>query len=112
MHELPVGEIRLLTFAVISVILLGALVIYAVDRWRRRPPIDQRSLANEQLSQFRAWYEQGELTREEYETIRSRLSQRLRRELDLPERPAAVPEPPPSPTPPEKSPPETQIRPG
>lgn len=80
---LPTLELRLLWFVLAGVVLLGAVVIITVDRWRRRPTRHQ-STASDQLSEFRSLYERGELSREEFERIRSRLGKQLRRELEVP----------------------------
>ena len=57
--------------------------------------------SGDELTRFRSLYESGELGREEYERIRAKLGQRLRKELDLPDKkpkagpaqePPAVPE--------------------
>jgi hypothetical protein len=96
-------EVRPLWIALAVAILLGALVIFLVDRWRKRAQADQFS-AGDQLSRFRLLYEQGELSREEYDRIRSKLGARLRQELDVPARPAETA---PSTQPPPESPPET-----
>jgi hypothetical protein len=108
--EERLGELRPLWIALVGAILLGALVLYFVDRWRKRSMME-RSFSGEQLSHFRVLYEQGELNREEYERIRTRLGSRLRQEMDLPAKPPAEASPPPSPGEPPASPPETGIRP-
>jgi hypothetical protein len=72
-----------------GVILLGIGVIVLVDRWRKRSAVDRPS-ANDQLSQFQALYDQGELSREEFDRIRALLGQRLRKEMDVPATPAAT----------------------
>jgi hypothetical protein len=69
-------------------VVVGISVIVIVDRWRRRP-VQHSPSVNEQLSEFQALYERGELSREEYDRIRSLLGQRLRREMDVPAAPAA-----------------------
>jgi hypothetical protein len=80
------------TLALVAALLLGALVIAVVDRWRKRSSSD-RLTPGEQLSQFRSLYEKGELSREEFERIRTLLGEQLREELQLPagKRPDAAP---------------------
>ena len=60
---------------------LVAVGVYVVGKVR---PADQpeRQSASELLSEFREMYEQGELTDEEFRTIKSKLNQRLQRELN------------------------------
>ena len=72
-------------------LLVGALIIYLVDRWRRRPP-QPAAEANDQLAHFRSLYERGEMTREEFDNVKARLTGQLRRELNVPP-PAAPPKP-------------------
>ncbi len=68
----------------IGILLLGALVIYLVDRWRKQtaPPTD--SAAADQLSHFRELYEKGQISREEYERVRALLAGQLRRDFQVP----------------------------
>jgi hypothetical protein len=75
-----------LTLVLVAVILIGALVIAWLDRWRKRSGSERLS-ANEQLANFRALYENGQLSEQEFERIRELLSQQLRRELDFPMEP-------------------------
>jgi hypothetical protein len=99
-------------------LLLGAVVIHLVDKWRKRVKTENLT-PNDQLSHFRQLYEQGLLTPEEFARIRSRLGGELRRELQLPELPVAELDPTTPPqdgfqteTPPSRQePPETGIRP-
>src|SRR5258708_34990119 len=105
------GMFRPWWFVLMGVILLGAAVIYGVDRWRKRTTPDRLS-SGDQLSQFRLLYEQGTLSREEYDRIRATLMPRLRQELNVPSRPNQEPSAPPAPEePPPPSPPESSIRP-
>jgi hypothetical protein len=71
-------------------LLVGALVLYFVDRWRKRPPSASLE-ANDQLTHFRSLYERGEMTREEYERVKGLLTGELRRELNVPAPPPAPP---------------------
>ena len=93
----PVWDPRLfwLTLALVAVILVGALVIYWLDRWRKRSDAERLS-ANDQLAQFRELYDQGQLSQEEFERIRASLAPQLRQEWDAPAAgrdPAAEPKP-------------------
>lgn len=94
-------------FVLIGVIMLGAFVIFMVDRWRKRPAVERGS-TGDQLSQFRLLYEQGQLSREEYDRIKATLMPRLRQEMNVPAQPGEKPPAPPEEPPP---PPETGIRP-
>jgi hypothetical protein len=79
--------------ALVAALLIGAIIIALVDRWRKRP-LQDRPSANDELAEFRSLYERGELSREEYDKIRSRLGERLRQDLDLPAPPATSSRPP------------------
>jgi hypothetical protein len=75
------------TISLVAILLLGALVLAWFDRLRKRA--DQDVLTpGDQLAAFRLSYERGELSQEEYERIRARLSPKLRQQLDLPAAPA------------------------
>ena len=93
------------TAALIAVLLSGAVVIWYLDRWRKQR---ERGAADstESLTTFRALFENGEITEQEYKRIRGKVSTQMRREVGLP-MPATVeapvepvpPSPPPDPTP-------------
>jgi len=61
----------------------AAVILALVSRWRRRSAEDRLSPA-EQLTQFRSLYEQGLLSQEEFERLRSLLAGEIRRELGMP----------------------------
>jgi len=69
-------------------LLAGALVIWTVDRWRKKATRTANSA--EELTDFRAMYERGEITEEEYGKLRIRVSGRVKQP------PAAGPGPPPA----------------
>jgi hypothetical protein len=81
----PVMDPRLLwaSLGLIGVLLVGALIIWWVDRWRKRSA-DAEDSSGDQLAHFRELYEQGNLSAEEFERIRGLLGKRLRQELDVP----------------------------
>jgi hypothetical protein len=71
------------TVSLVAVLLGGAIVLWALDRWRKK----QDRLANEStesLTNFRALFERGEISEEEYRRIRDRVSNQMRREVGLP----------------------------
>jgi hypothetical protein len=83
-------------------LLVGALVIWLVDRWRKKAT--QTGHTAEELTDFRAMYERGEITEEEYAKLRVRVSGRVKQ----PPAPAPGPAPPPAAgegTPPQNPPP-------
>ncbi len=70
-------------------LLLAACVILLVNRWRKRK-IQVTPTSSDQLAEFRVLYEQGQLSREEFDRIRSLLGSRLRSELELPAQPPST----------------------
>ena len=98
-------------------LLLGALVIAAVGRWRRR---DSSGLSpSAELSRYRSLYEKGEISQEEFERLRDLLGGQIRRSVNVSQGKALAGSGPsavgpqdglPPPTPPEA--PEHGIRPG
>ena len=87
----------LASMSLVAVLLLGALVLLIVHRWRRNTDSDSdSSRGREQMSTFRELYEKGMLSREEYDRIRNKLSIRM---LGKPEKPAPAAEPGKPPTP-------------
>lgn len=70
------------TLPLVGVILLCAAVIHLVKRWRERTGPAKQATSSDQLAHFRVLYERGELSAEEYGKIRSRLGERMRKELE------------------------------
>jgi hypothetical protein len=64
-------------------LLAAAGVLALLNRWRRRSAEDRLGPA-EQLAQFRSLYEQGLLSQDEFERLRSLLGGQIRRELGVP----------------------------
>jgi hypothetical protein len=83
--------------ALVGALLLGAAVIYCVDLWRKKADLAQAS-GEDEMTRYRALYESGELSQEEYDRLKALLSGRLRKQLNLsePQKSAEVkpPEPP------------------
>jgi Short C-terminal domain len=67
-------------------LLLGALVIDLVRRWRREPG-PERPTPSDQLAQYRSLYEQGVISQEEFERLRTLLGGELQKSLAVPPRP-------------------------
>jgi hypothetical protein len=84
------------SLALVAVLLLLALFMAWLDRWRKRQAAD-RLTTNEQLAHFRELFERGEMSREEYARVHALLSDRLRKELDVPPPPEPLPLDPPAP---------------
>ena len=87
----------------VACLFVGAAVIHFVDRWRKRGQAHSRFAATLQLSDYREMYENGEITQGEYEKIRNRLANRMKKDVGLEAapvelKPAPEPEPPAPPT--------------
>ena len=80
------------SLSLVGALLLAALIITLVDRWRKRPT-QTTAPAGEQLSYFRSLYARGEISREEFERIRARLGGQLREQLQVPPRADPSPAP-------------------
>jgi hypothetical protein len=66
-----------LTGAIAGALLLGAIILALVDRWRKKQMNDTRNV-QEELATYRALYQRGELSAAEYERVRTRLVDRLK----------------------------------
>ena len=77
-----------------AALLVGALVITIVDKWRRRAAMEERE-AGLELTDFRAMYESGEITEAEYNRLRLRVANRVKNPAAIVlSVPATVPNPP------------------
>jgi hypothetical protein len=66
-----------------AALVVGALVIYLVSCWRRSGATLGPSPSDE-LAQYRALYERGAISEEEYRKLRSVLGGEIRKTLELP----------------------------
>ncbi len=86
-----------------GVLLVGAVLIAWAARWRRQQQSAGAS-PSEQLAHFRSLYEQGAISQEEFNRLRSLLGGQLRAEMKVPtkadEQPVARPNATPGPLPP------------
>jgi hypothetical protein len=83
------------SLVLVGALIIGAILIAVVERWRKRPGAEQMT-PGEQLTHFRALYDRGELSREEFERIRNLLGEQLRKDLQVPGAPQPQPAPPPA----------------
>ncbi|CAN5340450.1 hypothetical protein BH11PLA2_BH11PLA2_37310 [soil metagenome] len=70
----------------IGVIFLGAIVIWAVDRWRKG--LEREENPSLTLTDYREMYESGEITEKEYDRIRAKMAAKIK---GLPTTPPQVP---------------------
>jgi hypothetical protein len=73
-----------------GVVLTAGVVFIFLGRWVKRSPTEMRS-SGDQLTQFRLLYERGEFSQEEYDRIRTRITQKLRKDLTVPVEKAPAP---------------------
>ncbi|MGL4424349.1 MAG: hypothetical protein ACRCZF_27085 [Gemmataceae bacterium] len=79
--------------ALVALLLVGAVVLTIMDRWRRQA--NRTGLSTTlQLSDYREMYENGELTLSEYEKIRDKMAMQIKQE-GKPVESAKGPPPPP-----------------
>lgn len=74
----------------VLILLVGAVVLYVTDIWRKNQLAPDRESA-EALTTYRAMYERGEITEAEYLAVRNKVATQLREEVGI-NRPA-VPNP-------------------
>lgn len=72
-------------------LLVGAVVIYVVDQWRKRTAAGPTSAdASDALTNYRVMYENGEITEEEYTKLRDKVAAKVKTAPVAP-KPAAPP---------------------
>lgn len=82
--SLPIGysdwSLRFWVLLLVALLLLSALVVSLVARWRDKPGRFSPT-ADEELSHFRELYERGEITREEFQRLKGVLGGRIRAKM-------------------------------
>lgn len=90
----------------LGVLVLGGIILSRLDRWRKRQMEDQDD-APEHLGSFRAMFERGEISKEEYDRVLRKMAEKVGakpKPVPTPAasgpatEPPAKEEPPPSPT--------------
>ncbi len=107
-------ELQWSTAILIGALLLGALVIAWVARWRRRGRGAGLN-PSDQLAEFRNLYLEGAISKEEFERLRAVLGPQIRGTAGRSEKadnPPAPPAPPPSANGPGAPPPANGVQPG
>ncbi len=91
--QLNPGELLWAALPLIGILLVGALILYLFDRWRKRADEAEEGACapNDQLSHFRSLYERGEMSQEEFDRVKALLAAQLRREMNVPAPPAPAP---------------------
>jgi hypothetical protein len=116
-HDDPLTRPEIIwgTLGLTAALLVGAAVIYAVDKWRKKAAEGSQD-DTESLTSFRAMYEAGEITEAEYAELKRKLAEKVKkgpagggapappgdrpppRPPEPPAPPAGPTEPPPSPS--------------
>lgn len=73
------GDILMPGLMLAGAILLAAVVLMLLKRWRSTPETFESP--HEQLAQYRAMFERGEITKEEFDRIHALLTARIRQQL-------------------------------
>ena len=68
-------EVILGTAGIAVALLVGAFAIWLVDRWRKKATAERD--AAEELTDFRAMFQRGEITEDEYAKLRSKVAKRV-----------------------------------
>ena len=74
-------EFLIVVGILMATLLVGALILSYVDRWRKRQLADDSTSDVDQLGSFRAMYERGELSKEEYERVRAKVALRIKEKI-------------------------------
>ena len=64
-------------------LLVGAVVIALMNRWWRRRDAEDNLTPSKQLAQFRSLYDAGQLSKEEFESLRNLLGGQMRESLGM-----------------------------
>ena len=77
-------QLLVTSLVLVVALLVAALIIALVSRWRRRQEAQEDLSPSAQLAQFRALFEAGTISQEEYERLRALLNPQLRQSLPTP----------------------------
>lgn len=71
--------------ALVGLLLIGAVILHFIDRWRKREAARGESSRETtlDLTSFRQMYEDGEITQSEYERIRNKIAAKMKREVGI-----------------------------
>ena len=70
-------ELLYATLGIAGALLAGGVVLYLVDRWRKRG-VNPTADGAVELTGFRGMLERGEITEEEYQRLRSKVASRMK----------------------------------
>lgn len=76
-------QLLLTSLCLVAALLVAAVVIALLNRWRRQRDSEEDLSPNAQLAHFRSMYEAGTISPEEFERLRAVLNARIRDELGV-----------------------------
>jgi hypothetical protein len=76
-------QLLLTSLCLVGALLVAAVVVALVNRWRRQQDTKEDLTPNAQLAHFRSLYEAGTISQEEFERLRAVLSARMRESLGV-----------------------------
>ena len=88
-------QLLLTSLYLVAALLAAAVIIALVHRWRRQRNLQQDLSPSAELARYRALYEAGTISPEEFERLRTVLNARMKQELGLTLPTNETPPPPP-----------------
>jgi hypothetical protein len=76
-------QLLLTSLCLVGALLVAAVVVALVNRWRRQQDAEEDLSPTAQLAHFRSLYEAGTISQEEFERLRAVLSARMRASLGV-----------------------------
>lgn len=74
----------------VAVLIVGGVIIGRLDRWRKRQ-MEEMDETSDHVTSFRALYERGEISKEEYDRVLRRVAERAGAKIKPVTAPAVVP---------------------
>lgn len=71
-------EILWATAGIAAALVVGAVVVLWVDRWRKKGLTPESGRSVDELTEYRRLYDAGEITEEEYKKLRAQLADRVK----------------------------------
>ncbi len=90
----PTVPLLVTSLCLVAALLVAAVIVALVSRWRRRREAAEDLSPSAQLAHFRSLYEAGTISAEEFERLRALLSARLRQTMGVPAPPPTPDKPP------------------
>lgn len=80
-------QLLLTSLCLVAVLLVAAVIVAWVNRWRRQRDRKEDLSPNVQLAHFRSLFEAGAISAEEFERLKAVLNARMRESLGVPAMP-------------------------